>query len=98
MVQTTFTTSGRSDGRNEVRARREIWEKSSRGEVKLTGDDGDDEGVRDTGPLEEGSSVVEDEVDTGKLLHSLDPVGWRREGRGRSARAPGARRFRSSEK
>ena len=34
-------------------------------DVDDVGDDGDDERVRDTGSLEEGGSVVEDEVDTG---------------------------------
>ena len=49
------------------------------------------EGVRDTGPLEEGGSVVEDEVDTSELLHSLDPVRWKGgEGERRSAKARSA--------
>ena len=35
-------------------------------------DQGDDESIADTGILEEGSTVVEDKVDTGQLLKSLE--------------------------
>ena len=35
-------------------------------------DDGDDEGVANTGRLEKGGSVVEDKVDTGELLPALE--------------------------
>lgn len=41
------------------------------------GDHGDDEGVRDTGVLEELSSVVENEVDTGQLLQRLKQTSGR---------------------
>jgi len=40
-------------------------------DIDNVGDDGNDEGVGDTRSLEEGGTVVEDEVDTGKLLPSL---------------------------
>jgi len=45
---------------------------NSANNVDDVGDDSDDEGVRDTGSSEEGRAVVEDEVDTGQLLPTLD--------------------------
>lgn len=41
-------------------------------DVDDVGDDGDDEGVGETGIGEEGGTIVEDEVDTGELLPTLE--------------------------
>ena len=43
-----------------------------RGDVDAGSNHGDDEGVVDAGVLEEGCSVVEDEVDTSELLKGLE--------------------------
>jgi hypothetical protein len=57
---------------NEVKTRK------SRGDVDGGGDHGNSERVRNAGTLEERGAVVEDEVDTGKLLESLEETASRK--------------------
>ena len=55
----------------------EVETGESRGDVNSGGDHRDGERVRDAGTLEERSAVVEDEVDTGELLESLEETASR---------------------
>lgn len=74
-----------SDGTNEEKASatellNTVHTEGGHANIDDVGGDRDQEGVGDTGVLEEDGSVVEDEVDTGQLLPSENPItsglGW----------------------